>query len=295
MRHERRPLPLDPTPGPGPTGPIDDEVVSAVLDGEATPGERALVEGSVEGRARLAELRAVAAATAEPVAPLALATVESLLGRALDAASTPTVEPVALSTRRAPRDGRERWRRVGTAVAAAAAVVVVVAGVVALGKTAGRSSSSDSASSATSADQGGAVSSTITGGDTTARAANGVVPPDLGALSDAQLVLDRYTVLVGLDPAVDHLFSGDSTSGSGSAAAESDSPASAADAVPAPSTTACPVPPVEVAPGEAWTVTATAQLPTGPVLVMANGLASPTNRVLVVDATTCAVLDERTL
>ena len=42
-------------------------------------------------------------------------------------------------------------------------------------------------------------------------------------------------------------------------------------------------------------MTATAQLPGGPVLVMANGLASPANRVLVVDAGTCAVLDERTI
>ena len=61
-----------------------------MLDGEATPGERALVEGSVEGRARLAQLRAVAAAAAEPVAPLPSATVDALVGRALDAASTPT-------------------------------------------------------------------------------------------------------------------------------------------------------------------------------------------------------------
>ncbi len=290
--------PIEPTPGAGPTGPLDDEVISAVLDGEATPGERALVEGSVEGRARLEELRAVAEATAEPVAPLPAATTEVLLGRALDAASTPTAEPIALSTRRDRRDGRSRgdgWRRFGTAVAAVAAVVVVVGGIVALGKTTSRSSSSDTASSATAAEQGGSVTSTIVGGDTAARAANGVVPPNLGPLSDAQLVLDRYTVLVGIDPTVTHSFSGDPTSGSGSATAESDSPAPAADAATAASTTACPVPPVPVEPGEVWTVTATALLPEGPVLVMANGLASPANRVLVVDAGTCAVLDERTL
>ena len=280
---------LDPT-----SGPIDDELVSAVLDGEATPAERALVEGSVEGRARLAQFRAVAAA-AETVAPLPPTVVDQLVGRALDAAAPVSAPaPVDLPRRRARRDGGELWRRWGTAVAAVAAVVIVVAGIVALGKTAGRSSSSDSASSA--AEASGAVTSTIAGGDTSARAAAGIVPPDLGPLSDAQLVLDRYAVLVGIDPSIDHSFNTGPASGSGSSpAAESGSPTAAADAATPPTTTECPVPPVPVAPGEVWTVTATAQLPDGPVLVMANGLASPANRVLVVDAGSCAVLDERTL
>jgi hypothetical protein len=285
--------PLDPT-----AGPLDDEIVSAVLDGEATPAERALVEGSVEGRARLAELRAVAEATAEPVAPLPSATVEVLLGRALDTASTPTEtpEPVELASRGARRDRGELWRRWGTAVAAAAAIVVVVAGIVALGRTTARSSS-DSASSATAAEGGSssATSTTAGAGAESARAADGVVAPNLGALSDADLVLDRYVVLVGLDPTIDHQFGGSTSSGSGStAAADASSPVPPAEATAA-STSGCPVPPIPSEPGETWTVTATAQLPTGPVLVMADGLAPPANRVLVVDAGTCAVLAERTL
>ena len=288
--------PLDPT-----AGPLDDEVVSAVLDGEATPAERALVEGSVEGRARLAELRGVAAATATPIAPLPADTVEVLLGRALDAASTPTPAsapaPVALATRRAQRDHSELWRRWGTAIAAAAAIVVVVAGIVALGKTAGRSSS-DSASSATAADGGSASATSTTIGPGTgaesSRAAEGMAPPSLGALADADLVLDRYAVLVGLDPSVDHQFDAGPASGSGAGAADSSGPVPEAEATAAYSA-ACPVPPIAVAPGEAWAVTATAELPGGPVLVMGNGLAPPANRVLVVDVGTCTVLAERTL
>jgi hypothetical protein len=220
-----------------------------------------------------------------------------LLARALEAASTPTAAPVTLSTHRARRARGESWRRVGTAVAAAAAVLVLVAGIAALVKVSGRgSSSSDSASSATAAD-GASVSSTTTGsGADSARAAAGVVPPDLGSLPDAAVVLDRYALLTDLDPTVAHQFELGSASGSGSATAEGSNQAPAADASTLPSM-ACPVPPVTVAvaPGERWTVTATARLPEGPVVVMGNGLASPTNRLLVVDAATCAVLDERTI
>ena len=56
------------------------------------------------------------------------------------------------------------------------------------------------------------------------------------------------------------------------------------------------MPPVTPTVGERWSVTADAMLPGGPVLVMGNGLAPGANRVLVVDATTCAVLHaERTI
>jgi hypothetical protein len=97
--------------------PVDDDLVSAVLDGEATSGERALVEGSPEGRRRLEELRAAAAA----VPPLEGATADALIARALDAAPTPvTVEssPTApsvaadeLVARRRRRDTGRLWRR----------------------------------------------------------------------------------------------------------------------------------------------------------------------------------------
>ena len=292
--------PFDLPPSPHPTGPLDDEVISAVLDGEATPGERALVEGSVEGRARLAELRAVAEATAQPVAPLAHATVDAMVGRALDTAApaaAPAATPVALSGRRERRARTVDWRRVGAAVAAVAAVVVLVVGVAALLNVSSQgTSSSDSASSATADAGGGSTSATagVGAGTDSLRSAAGVVPPDLGSLGDASVVLDRYAVLIGLDPSIDHQFDGGSTSGSGAVAAESASQAPAADATPA-APTACPVPPVAAAPGERWTVTATAKLPEGPVLVMGNGLASPANRVLVIDAVTCTVLAERTL
>jgi hypothetical protein len=52
---------------------------------------------------------------------------------------------------------------------------------------------------------------------------------------------------------------------------------------------------VPVAPGEDWSVRATARLPGGPVLVMGTGTADAETRLLVVDATTCAVLADRTI
>ncbi|HEY6533629.1 MAG TPA: hypothetical protein VIY72_15075, partial [Acidimicrobiales bacterium] len=111
-----------------PVPPIDDELVSAVLDGEATPAERALVEGSPAGRRRLEQLRATAAAVGEPVEPLSPAVVDRLVGRALDenlrSEPASTLSPMA-------RPSRRRW---APAVAAAAAAILAVGGIVALAR-----------------------------------------------------------------------------------------------------------------------------------------------------------------
>ena len=165
----------------------------------------------------------------------------------------------------------------GHRVAAAAAIVVVVAGIVALGKTAG----SELLGLGIERDRGRRGQRLGDVHDHRPRHGSRVVPgppramapPSLGALADADLVLDRYAVLVGLDPSVDHQFDAGPASGSGAGAADSSGPAPEAEATAAYSA-ACPVPPIAVAPGEAWAVTATAELPGGPVLVMGNGLAA---------------------
>jgi hypothetical protein len=281
--------PLDPVP-------VDDDLVSAVLDGAATPAEHALVESSAEGRRRLEELRAAAAAVAEPVAPLPSASVDAMVARALDESATPLVvgpEPSTdpsgdeIARRRDRHLQGPTWRRALGAVAAVAAVVALVAGAAVLVRTAGGRSSSDTASSADSS--GSAGTRTFEGdqpaAESTAPVA-GPVPPDLGSLGDAEAVLDRYTVLVRADLSVGHQ---DDVAGSATGGVAADQLA------PMPAPLGCPVPPVEVVPGERWSVSADAVLPGGPVLVMSNGLAPGANRVVVVDATTCAVLADRTI
>ena len=57
-------------------------------------------------------------------------------------------------------------------------------------------------------------------------------------------------------------------------------------------TAGCPVPPPDGAPDQVSTVLATAQLPAGPVLVMADPTGRPGSRLLVMDAATCTVLVE---
>ena len=266
--------------------PIDDEIVSAVLDGEATPGERALVEGSVEGRRRLEELRAVAASMAEPPPPLTEPSREALIARALDRAhADAAAAPVTTSDELAARRSRPPvWRRVGAVAAAVVVAIALVGGIAALARSTGHSSSSDSASSATADTV--AVGEKAAGGSDSAASSAAPTPPDLGILPDATAVLDQYAALVSASPAFDHQFDARATAESPTRNADA-----AADAGVRP---ACPVPPGPVQPSETWTVVGVAQLPGGPVLVLDNGVASPGDRVLVVDSTTCAVLAERT-
>ena len=101
----------DPTPSPDAL----DELVSAVLDGEADAAERARVESDPALRARLAELRAVRDKVAAEVAPLDTVTATRLRHAALDATSD--ARP-ARGTR-SPRVGR--W------LASVAAVVLLIA------------------------------------------------------------------------------------------------------------------------------------------------------------------------
>jgi hypothetical protein len=257
-----------------PEPPIDDDVVSAVLDGEATPDERALVEGSSAGRRRLSELRAAAEEVGRPVDPLTPATIDRLVGRALDAGPQPVRGDVApLHRARAAR----RW---GTAVAAAAAAVLVAGGIVAVARGIGSGSSSDSASSASdvtamadaeSADnatgtreQQSAESSTSGADDGTATAATPAQGDvvDLGTQADAESALRSLEQL-----------------GSGSPRSVlNEQQFAAADGT---CTDALRTP------DQAVTVVAVAVLPSGPATVLAT---APGARWLVVDDASCAVL-----
>src|SRR5690349_6571253 len=117
----------EPTPRP------DDELVSAVLDGEATADERARVEADPAARARLAELTTVRDRVAAPVTVPADArerAISAALG-AFDQASSPAAAPESGPATSGPPDqlAARRARRSGSGgryLAAAAAVVVVL-------------------------------------------------------------------------------------------------------------------------------------------------------------------------
>jgi hypothetical protein len=101
---------FDPTP--------DDELVSAYLDGEATPAERAVVEGDPRLLARVSELRAVATAVGAPVSP-ADAARDRLIAQAL-AAAPPVAPVVSLDA------ARRRRQRIGVTIASVAAALVAL-------------------------------------------------------------------------------------------------------------------------------------------------------------------------
>lgn len=94
----------------------DDEIVSAVLDGEATDDERARVDDDPELARRLTELRGVSAAVAEPVVPLDELSAHRLIDRAIDDAGAAPAIP-----RTSPR-----WWRGGLGVGIGSAAVVVL-------------------------------------------------------------------------------------------------------------------------------------------------------------------------
>jgi hypothetical protein len=256
-----------------PEPPIDDDVVSAVLDGEATPDERALVEGSAAGRRRLAELRAVATQLGEPVDPLPLASIDRLVGRALDAGPQPVHREVAPLHRARPA---RRW---GAAVAAA---VLVAGGIVAVARGVGSGSSSDSASSASdvtamadaeSADRATGTpdqhneESSTSGADGTATAAtpaDGDIV-DLGAQADAESALRS---LQALDRSAEQNALSEQLFAS--------RPSACAAALTTSDQTAM--------------VVAVTVLPSGPAAVLTT---APGARWLVVDDASCAVLLEQ--
>jgi len=253
--------------------PIDDEVVSAVLDGEATAAERALVEGSPEGRARLEELRRAAAAVAGPVEPLDAPMADELVGRALAARPGAAPAPDELAARRARR-GVVTRRALG-AVAAVAAVVLVALGLADLGGGDGTER----------AGSGGSAYSVATDaeGATDALAGAAASVPDLRSAEDPDVLLGRLSALVTSAAGFDHTFD-DDVRGS---VADEGAPSEASTAAPA---CTAPVPGVDATTG--WQVVAIGRLPSGPVVVVTDGPPAAGGLALVLDASSCEVLGE---
>jgi hypothetical protein len=115
--------------------PPDDELISAYLDGEVTPAERATIEADDASMARVAELRVVQEAVAAPVAPLSSADRARILAAALDASETSeTVTSIGVARERRrllPMTDLVAWgsRNRRPLIAVAAAVAVLALGV----------------------------------------------------------------------------------------------------------------------------------------------------------------------
>ena len=279
-----------------PEPPIDDELVSAVLDGEATPDERALVEASAAGRRRLEQLRRVRDQVQEPVDPLSGDAVDRLVGRALAGDPAAPVEGVGgagpatvthLGSSR-PRHHEPPRRRWGPAVAAAAAVVVVIGGIVALAGTAGRGSDSASDSSSSAADTvltdgAGAADQarpeSSAGGESANDASSASMPPSLGlgAQPDPEAVIDAYQAM---PPAL--------TAGR----SELNDQAQGEQQFGMWFSAECLAEFADRAPGP-WQPVATASIDGEPVRLIAVGPTSAITRLLVIDEATCVVLADR--
>lgn len=226
----------DTTPSPD---DARDELVSAVLDGEADADERARVETDPALRSRLEELRAVRDMVAAPVAPLD--DVTALRLRRTATAAAPVADPAA--PRRAARAGR--W--IGSV---AAVVLLAIAAIPVLGALDDGGSGDDEAADTMSGADDAALESAESGdaGD-----ADELVPyaseeadggagsvPDLGEFtSDAELgrsVLAARADMMnsGTDDVVDE----DTSGGAGGETEIAPSSRSVDDAV-----DACPPPP----------------------------------------------------
>lgn len=110
------------------TSPQDDELISAVLDGEATPEEVSRVESDPHLQDRLAAMRAAAEAVAQPVAPLDELSAARLRSSALAAWDGGSAQEAETRTAE-PGTGRPRGRS-STPWLAVAAAIIVMAGLV---------------------------------------------------------------------------------------------------------------------------------------------------------------------
>jgi hypothetical protein len=99
----------------------DDEIVSAVLDGEATAAERARVVSDPDLVERMAHLARVRDAVASPVEALDEVTARRLISHAIESASPETAHGITAPSRR-----QSRWTSpLGIGLGSAAAVLLV--------------------------------------------------------------------------------------------------------------------------------------------------------------------------
>lgn len=140
--------------------PSDDELLSSFIDGELTGDDVTRLDGRLATepalRARLEDLRAAAALTATPVAPLDRDAADTLIAAAL-AASTTSTAVTDLGAARATR--QRRW---GGRVAAVAATVLLVGVAIPI---LSNVSDSDDDTATDSGDTSAAVATDDAGGD----------------------------------------------------------------------------------------------------------------------------------
>jgi hypothetical protein len=187
---------------------LDDDALSASLDGEATPGELAHLDGCDTCRARVDELRTAANLVGSPVPPVDVDAREAAIAAALVAQPTPI--------HASPRYRPPAW------LLAAAAVIAVVALVGVFASTGTKSSQVASRDASSAADQSTAsklAPSAESGSTFSAREGAG---PDLGTFTAGEALRDR--VLAALP--------GDATTSTTTASADSNAAGSATAAGP---------------------------------------------------------------
>jgi hypothetical protein len=147
---------------------LDDEALSAVLDGEATPTETAHADGCAPCTARLGELRDASLLVRTPVPVAGDDARDAAVASALAAADVATVTPL-------------RRRAIPAWLAAAAALVVIAVGVVAF---AGRGDDGQTTASGKAGDDDAALDTTTALATPFAEAT--VAPVDGGDLGEVE-------------------------------------------------------------------------------------------------------------
>ena len=168
----------------------DDELLSALLDGESAPGDVAHVSTCDVCQTRLASLRRAATAVAAPVVlPPGHVREAALTHAALEAASPPVGgrRVVALPRR---RRGSHRPRRTSPVSAVAALVVALVAGGWALTTIGNDGDPADTLANRATASDSALEQNAV--GTSVAAAPSGVEGGELGALGDIDAVERRY-------------------------------------------------------------------------------------------------------
>ncbi len=158
-----------------------DELVAAYLDGEATPAERAIVEGDVELMERVAILSQVVSLVSEPVAPPPADVRRAHIAAALDASATaPNVTSMAA----------KRKRRFSTSQIAAAAAAVVALFAVPIALSQSGSDDDDQFTAVAAGDDGAAASDSASAAGDSVLTEGAEEPAEEAAVEEAELFAD---------------------------------------------------------------------------------------------------------
>jgi hypothetical protein len=171
-----------------------DELVSAVLDGEATGDERARVEADPALSARLAELRMVRDALAAPTPVPSERERDAAIAAAIRSA------PVDLQQR---RRNRQRLTQIASIAAAILVFAVVVAGIAALSRHDSNNRAASSAAAASSSPTGSEAAAGAVSPSTESADAAGAPSPPLSATAPVVADLGSFATRDALVTAVE--------------------------------------------------------------------------------------------